>query len=79
MVLECFYLVQKGGFSASLPSRSPPTQHLVSFPHLLTVASDENQVVSTYMDRGHGVEQKENMFWNQTDPQGGVHILAPSP
>lgn len=76
MELECFYGFQmEKGFSASFSPPNPP----LSFSHLLTAVSDENEVVLTFIDRCHGLEEKENVCWNQTDLGEGVQILAPSP
>lgn len=58
MELERFYWFQEEeGFVASF---SPPIPSL-SFPHLLTAGFDTNEVILTFMDRCHGVEEKENV------------------
>lgn len=41
--------------------------------------SDENEVVLMFIDRCHGLEEKGNICWNQTDLGEGVQILAPFP
>lgn len=75
-----FLLVSERKSLLSLPAPAPLPQPWISFPHLLTAASDENEVISTYMDRGHGVGGERIYFrLRQIDPQGVVPMLAPSP
>lgn len=49
------------GFSASLSLPAPPHPS----PHLLTAASDKQELILTHMDRRHGVEEKAQGVQNQ--------------